>query len=723
MAHDESMTAMRVSVPNTFPVGLVCRRAARFGAIRMIAPALLAAVLCLSPAFASERIALVIGNGAYAHLPRLANPANDARLMAETLEGVGFQVERLLDADRDAMVQAIDRFGGRLQTGGADAVGLFFYAGHGLGANSANYLVPLGGPISNVAQLETGAVAARQVLQGMEQAGNALNIVILDACRNPLQAGTRSARAPSLVPGAGGFVQMGGPSGSLIAYSTALGMVAYDGEGRNSPYTEALAREIGAPGVRIEDVFRRVVAAVEQATRGRQTPWVSGSLRGNDYFYFRPPPASEAPLQLAQGSAGGQGGARIQGEAPNQSAAEPSLADGEDGWVLAEGRGDLGAGLAVATKQALLAASLQALASGSGSGVVRALDGGGLGRLVQPGTGRFIRRYEILDAGPTPARHAYQVRMRALVQDLNPEEEDGALEPFVTLMGSPKVLFILSEQDDRDGGAPVSAGEAVDLELEQGDIRLRLSRKPGAAGQSAALEGFPRISSAEQFMAQRFREAGYEVVTSDDVYRSGFVDDAEMLQARQGVGAFAARVGKAADADLVIAGNVRYEVSELDSGGTDLKGGKLGVVALAAKVIVPSSGKVLKMASRRERYLSVAAPSALIAREESLARAANAVADELKWQAPAMLAQEAREVSLELRGVAFGEAQAAKTFLAGLPGIDGVRMDGWRDQVSRYAIASRYAGPREYDLAGAMEGEFEEFEVVEIGHYRIVGSF
>ena len=528
----------------------------------------------------------------------------------------------------------------------------------------------------------------------MERGGDGLNIVILDACRNPVPGNIRSAQASSVVPGTGGFVQMGGPSGSLIAYSTALGLVAYDGEGRHSPYAEALAREIAEPGVRLVDVFRRVRVAVERATLSRQTPWESGSLRGQ--FYFRPP----------------LGGL-------SESVAHTDVPARSDGWVQAEGRGDLRAGPAVATKQALLAAALQALDTASGA---RTLD---YGRLTGVGRGRFIRQYDILSAGPTPDRSAYAVRMRALVDDADPSGDTAVLQPFVTLMGSPKVLFILSERRADEGDAHgATATETVNLELEQGDIRVRLSRQaadPG--GDAAGAGGNFRISSAEQFMAQRFRAAGYQVVTSDDVYRHGFVDDGELRTARRGVGAFAARVGKAADADLVIAGNVRFEVSAIPGGGTDLEGGQLGAVALTAKVIAPSTGKVLNLVSRRERFLSVAAPSALLAREESLERASVAAADELTWQIPSMLAAETRDVSLELRDIAFAEAESARRFLATLPGIDGVRMDGWKDKVSRYAIASRYAGPREYDVAGALQAEFGNFEVVEIGHYKVVGSF
>jgi ankyrin repeat protein len=248
--------------------------------------AALAAVLSLasaSAAAAEARIALVVGNSAYTDIPALANPANDAALMASALADVGFAVVKVVDADRDAMAAAIRDFGKRLRGGGADAVGLFYYAGHGVQAAGVNYLIPLGAPVETEADLEASAVSAQWVLSQMDYAGNALNIVVLDACRNnPFSSGFRSATR--------GLARMEAPSGSLVAYAAAPGQIAYDGAGANSPYTAALADTLRTPGLDLEDVFKRVRVAVEAATGRAQTPWEESSLRGD--FFFVPPLAT-----------------------------------------------------------------------------------------------------------------------------------------------------------------------------------------------------------------------------------------------------------------------------------------------------------------------------------------------------------------------------------------------------------------------------------------------
>jgi len=254
------------------------RTAAPFVAI--VAIGLVLAVALGRPVAAEQRIALVIGNAAYATVPALTNPANDAALMAATLGDVGFDVVTAPNADRDEMAAAIREFGKRLRAAGPDAVGLFYYAGHGVQANGVNYLIPVDAPIGNEADLETAAVSAQWVLSQMDYAGNALNIVILDACRNnPFAGGFRSLGS--------GLARMDAPSGALVAYAAAPGQTAADGSGANSPYTAALADAMRTPGLDLQDVFKRVRVAVESATGRAQTPWEESSLKGD--FFFVPP--------------------------------------------------------------------------------------------------------------------------------------------------------------------------------------------------------------------------------------------------------------------------------------------------------------------------------------------------------------------------------------------------------------------------------------------------
>ena len=234
-----------------------------------------------------KRVALVIGNGAYQHLPHLDNPTNDAQLMAATLKSVGFELiggGALTDLDRAGFERAIRDFGAALADG---SVGLFYYAGHGLQLQGVNYLVPVGANPATAADADFELIDAQLVLKQMEQAGSKLNIVILDACRNN-PFGGRGLRAAG-----GGLAQMQAPRGTLISYATQPGNVALDGADGHSPYTAALAAAIKQPGAPVLDVFNDVGLAVDKKTAGRQQPWVSSSpLEGS--FYFQAPAAAPA---------------------------------------------------------------------------------------------------------------------------------------------------------------------------------------------------------------------------------------------------------------------------------------------------------------------------------------------------------------------------------------------------------------------------------------------
>ena len=275
--------------------------------------AILGAVLGLvlgGQAAAESRIALVIGNAAYgAEIGNLPNPANDARLVAKALAGAGFEVTTVVDADQKAMKRAISQFGKQLALGGSDGVGLFYYAGHGVQIGGGNYLIPLHAQLQSEADVDMEAVDAQWILKQMEFAGNRINIVILDACRNnPLARSLRSVTR--------GLARMDAPTGSFIGYSTAPGETAADGSGANSPYSSALAAEIAGPAVPLEELFRNVRVKVMAETHGQQVPWDSSSLTGA--FYFRAPgaetPAPAASVAAAAPAEPAQSAIRSQGE-------------------------------------------------------------------------------------------------------------------------------------------------------------------------------------------------------------------------------------------------------------------------------------------------------------------------------------------------------------------------------------------------------------------------
>jgi formylglycine-generating enzyme required for sulfatase activity len=246
------------------------------------------ALLCAIPAQAAQqsgrRVALVIGNGVYPTAP-LKNPVNDARDMAAALRAQGFEVIARENASLAQMEGAVNEFWTRLKLGGA---GLFYFAGHGLQVNGRNYLVPVDARLAVEQDAKYKCMDAGMVLGRMENAGNELNIVILDACRNnPFARSWRSADA--------GLAKMDAPRGSIIAYATAPDSVAADGDGRNGLYTEKLLRSMRTPGLPVEQMFKRVRDEVMRATKDKQVPWESTSLRGDFFFQQGPAPAAAMP--------------------------------------------------------------------------------------------------------------------------------------------------------------------------------------------------------------------------------------------------------------------------------------------------------------------------------------------------------------------------------------------------------------------------------------------
>ncbi len=228
-----------------------------------------------------ERLALVIGNSSYRDAP-LANPANDARAMAATLKTLGFKVMERENASLEDMRKLVREFGDRLALG---AVGLFYYAGHGVqsgdSSGEANYLIPVDADIQDETELATRAFNAKEVISKMVAAKNRVNIVILDACRNnPLVRKMRSATV--------GLARMDEGNGMIIEFATAPGRTAIDGEGAHGLYTGELLNALQEPGLSVEEVFKKVRSEVSRKSGQEQVPWENTSLV--DEFYFIPTP-------------------------------------------------------------------------------------------------------------------------------------------------------------------------------------------------------------------------------------------------------------------------------------------------------------------------------------------------------------------------------------------------------------------------------------------------
>src|SRR5258708_4420462 len=225
---------------------------------------------------ALPRVALVVGNSAYRDLPHLRNPANDAKVFGGRLKDLGFKVTEQIDIPRAALEDSIKAFCTKLK----DNVGLFYFAGHGLQLGWHNYLIPTDAKFDSVDDVPKRALDLVALIDGLRAAKNPMNIVILDACRdNPFAAEFKTGK---------GLSQMDAPVGTFLAYATAPGNTASDGEGANGLYTEHLLKEMPSKDAKIEDVFKRVRLNVRKASNGQQIPWESTSLE--DDFYFVPPP-------------------------------------------------------------------------------------------------------------------------------------------------------------------------------------------------------------------------------------------------------------------------------------------------------------------------------------------------------------------------------------------------------------------------------------------------
>ncbi len=246
----------------------------------------LAGALPTLPAWAqtsATRVALVIGNAAYASAP-LRNPANDAAAMATLLGGMGFRVVPVRDGTKPQIEAAIAQTRQLLQ--GQQGIGLMYYAGHGLQVNWRNYLLPVDANPQSAADVPSQTIDMQTVIDAFSAADNSMNILVLDACRdNPFG---NSASAKGLAP-------LDAPSSTFFAYATAPGNVADDGAAAdgNGLYTRFLLQELPRPQARIEDVFKRVRLQVRQASQGRQIPWESTSLV--DDFVFASGQKAEAP--------------------------------------------------------------------------------------------------------------------------------------------------------------------------------------------------------------------------------------------------------------------------------------------------------------------------------------------------------------------------------------------------------------------------------------------
>ena len=221
----------------------------------------------------AQRVALVVGNGAYGRSP-LRNPANDARAVAQSLTELGFRTEAAIDLTLPQLDRAITKFVGQVKAGDT---ALFYYAGHGMQIEGENYLVPVDFDAKDETDAKYAAYSASRVQERIEKAGARVILVVLDACRNNPFAATRSA--------GGGLAAMGSGKGTLIAFATAPGKTADDNpKGGNGLFTTHLIEALREPGLSVDQVFNRVRERVYTESKGRQVPWTVSSVIGDVYL-------------------------------------------------------------------------------------------------------------------------------------------------------------------------------------------------------------------------------------------------------------------------------------------------------------------------------------------------------------------------------------------------------------------------------------------------------
>lgn len=258
---------------------------------------LLSLLLTAATAIAGEnaRVALIIGNSAYKSLQRLPNPSRDARLMEDALKTVGFETITVIDATREDVVRAMKSLTSKI---GPESSVVVFYAGHGIQFDDENYLIPVDSELSDEASLPFEAFSLKLITDQIDRVKPKIAIFILDACRNnPLEKKSRSAGSGGAIRG---LARATGPLGTFIAFATAPGEVATDGQGKNSPFSRALAQVIATPGLPIEQVFKRTRERVVKETDGAQVPWDNSSLIDDFFFKSALPDEPQFSAQATQ---------------------------------------------------------------------------------------------------------------------------------------------------------------------------------------------------------------------------------------------------------------------------------------------------------------------------------------------------------------------------------------------------------------------------------------
>ena len=228
-----------------------------------------------------KRLALVIGNSDY-EKGQLKNPVNDAKLIARTLDSLGFDVIAKYNLTSQIEIKdAIKEFGSRREN---YEVGFVYYAGHGIQVNDENFMIPTKGTFNSENDVQDYGVSVKSIIRYLESKSEQVNILILDACRdNPFESTWKKTRSLK----GDGLAKISPPSGTLVAYSTDTGQTAADGNNINSIYTECLAKNMLIENISIDQVFRNVRSEVLKITNGTQKPVEATQLTGQTFYLVK----------------------------------------------------------------------------------------------------------------------------------------------------------------------------------------------------------------------------------------------------------------------------------------------------------------------------------------------------------------------------------------------------------------------------------------------------
>ncbi|MEP5761873.1 MAG: caspase family protein [Litoreibacter sp.] len=228
---------------------------------------------------AAERLALVIGIADYKTISPLKNTINDARGMASTLESIGFEVMALENPSGAQIDATLERFAFEAELA---ELAVIYFAGHGVQVQGENFLIPVDAKIASNADIQDQSVSLKRLLNAVDNARK-MRVVILDACRdNPFEDVIEVSQ--SVQSSGSGMAEPSPERGTMVAFAARDGQVALDGNGNNSPFTQALMQNLTVPEVDISLMFRRVRDQVLRTTNNQQEPFTYGSLPGVPFY-------------------------------------------------------------------------------------------------------------------------------------------------------------------------------------------------------------------------------------------------------------------------------------------------------------------------------------------------------------------------------------------------------------------------------------------------------